>query len=106
MKATPSIQLDEITYNTLIKGCGRKKRLNDAISLFEEMKERGITPNRISFNSLLDSCVKCNRMNIAWKYYEEMTKSFKIAPDNFTYSILVNGIKTNHSNRDELLKAI
>jgi pentatricopeptide repeat protein len=45
-------------------------------------------------------------MNIAWKYYEEMTKVFKIAPDNFTYSILVNGIKTNHSNRDELLKAI
>lgn len=27
-------------------------------------------------------------------------------PDNFTYSILVNGIKTNHSNREELLKAI
>jgi pentatricopeptide repeat domain-containing protein 1 len=38
MKANPNIQLDEITYNTLIKGCGRKKRLNDAISLFEEMK--------------------------------------------------------------------
>ena len=29
-----------------------------------------------------------------------------IVPDNFTYSILVNGIKTNHSNREELLKAI
>ena len=106
MKATPTIQLDEITYNTLIKGCGRKKRLNDAITLFEEMKSMGITPNRISFNSLLDSCVKCNKMNIAWKYYEEMTKVFKITPDNFTYSILVNGIKTNHSNRDELLRAI
>jgi pentatricopeptide repeat protein len=38
MKATPSIQLDEITFNTLIKGCGRKKRLSDAINLFEEMK--------------------------------------------------------------------
>jgi pentatricopeptide repeat domain-containing protein 1 len=45
-------------------------------------------------------------MNIAWRYYEEMTKTFNIVPDNFTYSILVNGIKTNHSNREELLKAI
>ena len=98
--------MDEITYNTLIKGCGRKKRLNDAIALFEEMKTMNISPNRISFNSLLDSCVKCNRMNIAWRYYEEMTKEFGIVPDNFTYSILINGIKTNHSNRDELLKAI
>jgi pentatricopeptide repeat protein len=106
MKSSENITLDEITYNTLIKGCGRKKRLNDAIALFEEMKTMNISPNRISFNSLLDSCVKCNRMNIAWKYYEEMTKVFRIIPDNFTYSILVNGIKTNHSNREELLKAI
>ncbi|KAM3136824.1 hypothetical protein pb186bvf_011083 [Paramecium bursaria] len=106
MKNTKSIQLDEITYNTLIKGCGRKKKLNEAIQLFEEMKSLGIKPNRISFNSLLDSCVKCNRMNIAWRYFEEMRKQYGIFPDNFTYSILVNGIKTNHSNRDELLRAI
>ncbi|CAK80848.1 unnamed protein product (macronuclear) [Paramecium tetraurelia] len=106
MKQSQSIQLDEITYNTLIKGCGRKKRLNEAISLFEEMKQIGIKPNRISFNSLLDSCVKCNKMNVAWRYFEEMRKQYGIFPDNFTYSILVNGIKTNHSNRDELLRAI
>ncbi|CAD8084529.1 unnamed protein product [Paramecium sonneborni] len=106
MKQSQSIQLDEITYNTLIKGCGRKKRLNEAINLFEEMKQIGIKPNRISFNSLLDSCVKCNKMNIAWRYFEEMRKQYGIFPDNFTYSILVNGIKTNHSNRDELLRAI
>ncbi|CAD8078724.1 unnamed protein product [Paramecium sonneborni] len=106
MKQSQTIQLDEITYNTLIKGCGRKKRLNEAINLFEEMKQIGIKPNRISFNSLLDSCVKCNKMNIAWRYFEEMRKQYGIFPDNFTYSILVNGIKTNHSNRDELLRAI
>ncbi|CAD8168911.1 unnamed protein product [Paramecium octaurelia] len=106
MKQSQTIQLDEITYNTLIKGCGRKKRLNDAINLFEEMKQIGIKPNRISFNSLLDSCVKCNKMNIAWRYFEEMRRQYGIFPDNFTYSILVNGIKTNHSNRDELLRAI
>ncbi|CAD8172285.1 unnamed protein product [Paramecium octaurelia] len=106
MKQSQSIQLDEITYNTLIKGCGRKKRLNEAINLFEEMKQIGIKPNRISFNSLLDSCVKCNKMNVAWRYFEEMRKQYGIFPDNFTYSILVNGIKTNHSNRDELLRAI
>jgi pentatricopeptide repeat domain-containing protein 1 len=78
MKRNSSIQLDEITYNTLIKGCGRKKRLSDAIALFEEMKTMGIVPNRISFNSLLDSCVKCNKMNTAWKYYDEMTRKCKI----------------------------
>lgn len=80
MKSSKNICLDEITYNTLIKGCGRKKRLQDAINLFEEMKEMNIFPNRISFNSLLDSCVKCNKMNIAWRYYDEMTRKCKLTP--------------------------
>lgn len=36
------IKLDEITYNTLIKGCGRKRKLLEAIKFYEEMKQMGI----------------------------------------------------------------
>ncbi len=69
------------------------------------MKSIGIKPNRITFNSLIDTCVKTNKMNIAWKFYDEMLKS-DITPDNFTYSILNNGIKSNNTNKEELMKAI
>jgi pentatricopeptide repeat protein len=69
------------------------------------MKALGIKPNRITYNSLIDTCVKSNKMNIAWKFYDEMIKA-DIVPDNFTYSILINGIKSNNTSKEELLKAI
>ena len=100
-----TIKLDEITYNTLIKGCGKTKKLADAIFFFEEMKKSGICPNRITYNSLIDTYVKAGKMNEGWRFYEEMIKN-NITADNFTYSIIINGIKTNHTNKEELSKAL
>ena len=105
MKNDSSIRLDEVSFNTLIKGCCRAKKLFQAITFFEEMKQMGVKPNRITFNSLIDTCVKCGRMFDAWRYYDEMTRA-EIKPDNFTYSILVNGIKSNHNSKEELGKAL
>lgn len=101
----PENQCDEITYNTLIKGCCKSKQLTEAIGFFEEMKAGKIKPNRITYNSLIDTCVKTNKMNIAWRFYDEMLRS-EIIPDNFTYSILINGIKSNNTNKEELTKTI
>eukprot|EP01017_Pseudomicrothorax_dubius_P044136 TRINITY_DN7436_c0_g1_i1.p1 TRINITY_DN7436_c0_g1~~TRINITY_DN7436_c0_g1_i1.p1 ORF type:complete len:1144 (+),score=400.14 TRINITY_DN7436_c0_g1_i1:97-3528(+) len=100
-----SIRLDEITYNTLIKGCCRSRRLMQAIAFYDEMKTIGILPNRITYNSLIDTCVKTKKMLIAWKFYEEMQRS-EITPDNFTYSILINGVKSNNTSKDELLRTL
>mmetsp|Transcript_41258 Transcript_41258/g.36601 ORF Transcript_41258/g.36601 Transcript_41258/m.36601 type:complete len:113 (+) Transcript_41258:1215-1553(+) len=105
MKRDSNLKLDEISFNTLIKGCCKSKQLYQAIGFYEEMKKMGVRPNRITFNSLIDTCVKTNKMIEAWKFYEEMTTS-EIKPDNFTYSILINGIKSNHHNKDELNKAL
>lgn len=69
------------------------------------MKIANIKPNKITYNSLIDCSVKSHKMNIAWKFYDEMLKS-SIIPDNFTYSILINGIKSLNTNKDELMKAI
>jgi len=93
---------DEITYNTLIKGCCRTKQLTEAIGFFEEMKSSGIKPNRITFNSLIDCCVKAGKMTIAWRFYDELLRN-AIIPDNFTYSILINGIKTNFCDKSNNL---
>jgi len=105
MKSDPTVYLDEITFNTLIKGCCRSKKLAQAVMFFQEMKQMGVKPNRITYNSLIDTCVKCNRMFEAWQYYDEMVRN-EIHPDNFTYSILINGIKSNHGNKEELNKAL
>jgi len=103
--SSPDLKLDEITYNTLIKGCSKARKLNQAISFYEEMRASNIKPNRITYNSLIDTCVKTRKMYRAWQFYDEMIKN-SIIPDNFTYSILINGIKSNNNRKRELLKAI
>lgn len=104
-KCSQHIKLDEITYNTLIKGCCKSRKLIQAIAFYDEMKIANVKPNKITYNSLIDCSVKSHKMNIAWKFYDEMLKS-SIIPDNFTYSILINGIKSLNTNKDELMKAI
>jgi pentatricopeptide repeat domain-containing protein 1 len=44
-------------------------------------------------------------MNIAWRFYDEMLRN-DLTPDNFTYSIMINGIKSNNTNKEELIKTI
>ena len=105
MKNESSIHIDEISFNTLIKGCCRTRKLPQAIAFFEEMKRMYIKPTRITYNSLIDTCVKTSSMVDAWKFYDDMIRA-EIKPDNFTYSILINGIKSNHNNREELGRAL
>ncbi len=105
MKNDPTVCLDEISFNTLIKGCCRSKKLAQAIMFFQDMKQMGVKPNRITYNSLIDTCVKSEKMREAWQYFDEMVQN-EIQPDNFTYSILINGIKSNHGNKEELNKAL
>lgn len=105
MRNTPGVLCDEITFNTLIKGCGKRKLLEQAIDFMNEMQKIGLIPNRITYNSLIDISIKCGKIDKAWVFYEEMlTKN--ITPDNFTYSILINGAKAIKTGKEELLKTI
>lgn len=56
------------------------------------MKETGLRPNEVTYNSLIDACVRASKMELAWRFLDEM-QSEGLAPDNFTYSTLIKGIK-------------
>jgi pentatricopeptide repeat domain-containing protein 1 len=91
---------DEISYNTLIKGCSQMKQLDRAIGLLQQMKSAGLRPNEVTYNSIIDACVRAGKMTVAWQYLTEMQED-GVIPDNFTYSTLVKGIR-NEQSADEL----
>jgi pentatricopeptide repeat protein len=39
------VKPDEVTFNTLLKGCAMKKMLNKSYDLFQKMKREGLSPN-------------------------------------------------------------
>jgi len=43
--------------------------VHKAKSLYNRMKEIGLTPTFVTFNSLIDVFVRCNEMAQAWKYF-------------------------------------
>lgn len=52
------VMIDEVTFNTIIKGSCKLKDLDHAMKYFKKMKEFGLNPNRITYNSLMDLAVK------------------------------------------------
>jgi pentatricopeptide repeat protein len=65
MKNDPYVNPDEITYNTIIKGCAISKDLDLGWEMIYEMKKLNLYPNDISYNSLIDIAVRKFNMNKA-----------------------------------------
>lgn len=92
----PEYTPDQITFNTLIKGCCKVKDFPNALRYYNEMRRNNLIPNRITFNSLMDLAVKIQDLNNCLFFVDEMQKD-DISPDGYTYSIILNGLKQNSS---------
>eukprot|EP01134_Creolimax_fragrantissima_P002427 CFRG2427T1 len=52
---------NEVTYNTCIKACGKKRDWRTAVLLLNEMRTHpSLSPTIHSYNSVLDVCVSCS----------------------------------------------
>merc|ERR1719163_1195129 len=79
---------DLITYSTIIKGYCVQGDLEQAIQLFTLMRKRGIKPDAILFNSILDCCARKRMRTLTEQVLHDMEEA-KVAPSNFTLSILI-----------------
>ena len=82
------VELDLITYSTIIKGYCIKGDLEQAQAVFHSMHEHDMRADAIIYNTLLDGCVKHNRFELADQLLGDMG-SYGIVPSNFTLTILV-----------------
>lgn len=102
---SPSMKFDEVTYNTLIKACTKKREYGNAKQYFSEMKRAKIKPNKITFNSMMNLAIRERNLPLALSYLEEM-KCAEINPDQFTYSIVLNGIKCCNCTMQDYVQVI
>merc|ERR1719409_808510 len=79
---------DLITYSTVIKGYCVQGDLEQGIQLFSLMRKRNIKPDAILFNSILDGCARKRMRTLTEQVLRDMEEA-KVAPSNFTLSILV-----------------
>ncbi|KAK1552628.1 hypothetical protein Q3G72_020546 [Acer saccharum] len=76
-----------ITYNALMNGLCKERRIDEAYKFFAEMKEKGILPNKYTYTILISE--NCNRGNWqeALRLYKELLDR-EIQPDYCTHSAL------------------
>ena len=80
IESNPNINI----YTDAIFYCGKKNRYEDAIVLFEEMRKKGINPDRLSYSAVISACTKRNDKfgaDLALNFYNDMNIN-KIMPDN------------------------
>lgn len=84
MSAAP----DAMTYSILTKACCNIGQLDMALSLFRQLRARGLVFDEVGFNTLLLACSKVVRVAEAEEILAEM-RSMGVAPTHVTTSILV-----------------
>mmetsp|Transcript_4838 Transcript_4838/g.9473 ORF Transcript_4838/g.9473 Transcript_4838/m.9473 type:complete len:643 (-) Transcript_4838:229-2157(-) len=70
--ATQNGKANTITYNTAISACRANKDLSGAMSIFEDMLQRGIEPNAITYVVLLNVCGMTNSADHAVRLLDDM----------------------------------
>ncbi|KAK9024554.1 hypothetical protein V6N11_004712 [Hibiscus sabdariffa] len=84
---------DIFSYNTMINGYCKVKRLDKAMELFHEISRKGLIPNNVTYNTLMQS-----KLEEALKLFQAMRNN-GLELDIVPYSILMDGLcKARHIN--------
>lgn len=78
------------TFKILMRGCSKQGEVEDALQLFDEMSNRGFTPDSMVYNWVIVNLCRANKMEDAVKLLDSMQCN-KIEPGVDTYEMLLNG---------------
>ncbi|KAJ4831200.1 hypothetical protein Tsubulata_007576 [Turnera subulata] len=82
---------DLYTYSTLMDGLCREDRIEEAVSLLDEMQIEGCFPNPVSFNVLINGLCKKGDLARAAKLVDNMFLKGCV-PNQVTYNTLIHGL--------------
>lgn len=82
--------INTVIYSTVLKGFAVTKNIQKVFTVYDEMKNKGISCNTITYNTMLDACAKCCAMGNAAMLLQDM-KAASVEPDIITYSTIIKG---------------
>ncbi|KAK1289560.1 Pentatricopeptide repeat-containing protein [Acorus calamus] len=104
LQCTPNV----VTYNTLIKAIFQSRyHTHEAVTLFKNMKAKGIAPSDFTYSILIDGFCKTNRVEKALLLLEEMDeKGFPRCPAAYCSLINALGKAKRYDAANELFKEL
>lgn len=79
-----------MTYSILIKIYSRKRDLDGALGLLDEMKVASVKPGLIVYTCLIQTCISADRITKAEELFQQM-KCERVKPDAVMFATLIKG---------------
>jgi pentatricopeptide repeat protein len=89
--ATPPVEPDICTYNSVIRALVVGGRVPDALVIYDEMKSSGIEPDVFTYRAVMNGCCKSFRMDDALRVFHEMRGIIGVS-DVVVYNSLLDGL--------------
>merc|ERR1719201_394946 len=80
---------DEILYNSLLDGCAKQHRVDDALKLVDDMHKHNVRPSNFTLSILVKLLGRSRRLNQAFAMVEETCKRFDLQANIHVYTCLI-----------------
>jgi len=84
-----NIQPDEVMFNSLLDGCAKQSRLEDALRLLDEMKACGVAPSNYTLSIVCKLLGRAKLLNKAFEMVDSVSKEYGFNPNIQVYTCLI-----------------
>lgn len=95
VKQDGSLQLDEIVYNSLLDGCARQQKVDQAMEVLTDMRAANIVPSNYTLSILVKLLGRARRLKQAFSVVEELCVSYNIHLNVQVYTCLMQACLQN-----------
>jgi len=112
VKQDGSLKLDEIVYNSLLDGCARQQKVDQAMEVLSDMRAVGIVPSNYTLSILVKLLGRGRRLKQAFSVVEELCGSYNIRLNVHVYTCLIQACLQNQkidralSVHDEMVQGL
>jgi pentatricopeptide repeat protein len=102
MKADGKLIPDEVMFNSLLDGCARQHRLDDATKLLEDMKQAGVAPSNYTLSIMVKLLGRGRRLHQAFAMVKSVCEEHGFRANVQVYTCLIQACFHNRQTAKAL----
>ncbi|CAJ1340914.1 unnamed protein product, partial [Effrenium voratum] len=99
MKTHGGVKPDEVLYNSLLDGCAKQSRVEDALALLQEMKDQGVGPSNYTLSILCKLLGRARRLEQAFQMVHSFTEQYGFRANIQVYTCLMQACFHNRQGQ-------
>jgi len=95
IQADGKLKPDEMMYNSLLDGCAKEQRPNDALKLLGEMRKTGVAPSNYTLSMVVKLMGRCRKLNQAFSIIDDICREYGLKLNIQVYTCLIQACFNN-----------